>query len=50
MLVYQVVDMPVSEYYRWYAFFREKQRIESGEADVREMAPEELARAFGADV
>jgi hypothetical protein len=42
--------MPISEYYRWFAFFREKTRRESGEVDVSEMSPEEIARAFGADV
>jgi hypothetical protein len=49
MPVYQLVQMPVSEYYRWSAFMREKTRRQVGEADVREMKPEQIAAAFGAD-
>ena len=49
MLVSDLVNMPVSEYYRWYAFVREKSRRERGEIDPKQASPEELAKAFGAD-
>lgn len=49
MLVSDLVQMPVSEYYRWYAFMLEKSRRESGEIDTRNSSPEDLAKAFGAD-
>jgi hypothetical protein len=54
MLVCDLVEMPISEYYRWAAFMKEKTRRESGEAEIGEgagrISPEDFARRFGADV